>query len=209
MKMRKNPALSGKKKRMWVHRCFRSRKSERNSDGGIFAHSKLGKYLETYLGIPEDKQLPGTLCLAPHVFMGDEAFPLKTYLLKPFPGSQSKGDNEKSVFNYMLSRSRRLVENSFGILWQKFQIYQRTLQSLPANTDNIIFATCILHSYLRDKGVGLTDMGSSANDQSNLTKIPKQGGSFHLSAFEVWDKLKQIFNSPSGSVRWQNKIVQC
>jgi hypothetical protein len=48
--------------------------------------------------------------------MGDEAFPLKTYLLKPFPGSQSKGDNEKSVFNYMLSRSRRLVENSFGIL---------------------------------------------------------------------------------------------
>ena len=31
----------------------------RNSDGGIFAHSKLGKYLETYLGIPEVKQLPG------------------------------------------------------------------------------------------------------------------------------------------------------
>jgi len=59
----------------------------RNSDGGITAHSKLGKYLETRLGIPEDKQLPGTLCLAPHVIMGDEAFPLKTYLLKPYPGS--------------------------------------------------------------------------------------------------------------------------
>jgi hypothetical protein len=27
----------------------------RNSDGGIFAHSKLGKYLETHLGISEDK----------------------------------------------------------------------------------------------------------------------------------------------------------
>jgi hypothetical protein len=34
----------------------------RNSDGGIFAHSKLGKYLETHLHIPEDKQLPGTSC---------------------------------------------------------------------------------------------------------------------------------------------------
>jgi hypothetical protein len=66
---------------------------ERNSDGGIFASSELGKYLETHLGIPEDKQLPGTLCLAPHVVMGDEAFPRKTYLLKPYPGSQSKGDN--------------------------------------------------------------------------------------------------------------------
>jgi hypothetical protein len=95
----KNAALSDKKKRMWVHKCFRSRKSEgsygRNSSGGIFAHSALGKYLEIHLGIPEDKQLPGTPCLAPLVIMGDEAFPLKTYLLKSYPGSQSKGDNEK------------------------------------------------------------------------------------------------------------------
>jgi len=47
-------------------------------DGGIFAHSKLGKYLETHLGIPEDKQLPGTSCLAPRAIVGDEAIPLKT-----------------------------------------------------------------------------------------------------------------------------------
>jgi hypothetical protein len=71
--------------------------------------------------------------------MGDEAFPLKTYLLKPCPGSQSKGDNEKSILNYMLSQSRRVVENAFGILNQKFQIFQRTLQSLSENADNIIF----------------------------------------------------------------------
>jgi hypothetical protein len=75
----------------------------RNSDGGIFAHSKLEKYLETHLGIPEDKQLPGTTCLAPHVIVGDETFPLKTYLMRPYSGSQSKGDNEKRIFNYRLS----------------------------------------------------------------------------------------------------------
>jgi hypothetical protein len=74
----------------------------RNSDGGIFTHSKLGKHLEAHLRIPEDKQLPGT-CLAPHVIVGDEAFPLKTYLMRPYPESQSKGDNEKSIFNYRLS----------------------------------------------------------------------------------------------------------
>jgi len=104
-----------------------------------FAHSKLGKYLETHRGIPEDKQLPGTLCLAPHVVWGDEAFPLETCLLKPYPGSQSKGDNKKSIFSYMLSRSRRVVENAFGILSQNFLIYQKTLQSLPENADYIIF----------------------------------------------------------------------
>jgi hypothetical protein len=82
--------------------------------------------------------------------------------MRPYPGLQSKGDNEKSIFNYWLSRARRVVENTFGILSQKFQIYQRTLQSLPENAD-IIFATCILRNYLRDQGAGLSDMGSSAN----------------------------------------------
>jgi hypothetical protein len=128
----KNAALSDKKKRMWVHKYSRSRKSEgsygRNNDGGIFAHSEVGKYLETHLGISEDKQLPGTLCLAPHVFIVYEAFLLKIYVLKPYPGSQSNGDNGKSIFNYIHSRSRRVVENAFGILSQKFKIYQRTLQ---------------------------------------------------------------------------------
>jgi len=71
--------------------------------------------------------------------MDDEAFPLKTYLLKPYPGSQSKGDNEKNIFNYMLSRSRRVVDNAFVILSQKFRTYQRTLRSLPENAKNIIF----------------------------------------------------------------------
>jgi hypothetical protein len=71
------------------------------------------------------------------------------------------------------------VENAFGILSQKFQIYRRTLQSLPENANNIIFANYSLHSYLRDQGVGVNYMGSSANDQSKHTKIPKQGGSAH------------------------------
>ena len=209
----KNVSLNDKKKRVWVHRCFRSRKSEgsygRNSDGGIFAHSKLGKYLETHLGIPDDKQLPGTSCLAPHVIVGDEAFPLKTYLMRPCTGSQSKAGNENSIFNYRVSRARRVVENAFGILSQIFQIYHRTLHSLPENVDSIIFATCILHNYLRDQRIGLSDMGSSVNVRSNLTKIPNQGGSAHQSAFEVREKFKQFFNSPSGSVPWQNERAKC
>jgi hypothetical protein len=99
------------------------------------------------------------------------------------------------------------VENAFGILSQKFQICQRTIQSLPENADNIIFATCVLHNYLRDQDVGLSDMGSSANVRSTLTKIPNQGASAHQSAFEVREKFKQFFNSPSGSVPWQNERV--
>jgi hypothetical protein len=56
---------------------------------------------------------------------------------------------------------------------------------LPENTDNIIFATCVLHNYLRDQG-----MGSSANVRKKKKKIPNQGGRAHQSAFEVRDKFK-------------------
>ena len=76
---------------------------------------------------------------------------------------------------------------------------------MPENADNIIFATCISHNYLRDKGVGLSNMESSANIQSNITKTPNQGGSAHQSSFEVRDKFKQFVNSPYGSVPWQNE----
>ena len=41
-------------------------------------------------------------------------------------------------------------------------------------------------------GIGLSDMGSSANVWSNLTKTPNQGGSAHQSAFEVRVKFKQF-----------------
>jgi hypothetical protein len=58
--------------------------------------------------------------------------------MSPYPGLQSKGDSEKSIFSHRLSQAGRVVENAFAILSQKFEIYQRTLQSLLENVDSII-----------------------------------------------------------------------
>ena len=105
-----------------------------------------------------------------------------------------------------------IQESGGKLIWNiepKFQIYQRTLHSLPENAGIGIFDTCILHSYLRGQGVSLSDMGSTANDQINLTKMPKQVGGVNWSADEVRDKFQQTVNSPSGFVSWQNERVQC
>ena len=45
-------------------------------------HSKLGMDLKKrILNIPQEKELPGTTCLTPYVLVGDEVFPLKTFLM--------------------------------------------------------------------------------------------------------------------------------
>lgn len=61
----------------------------RNSDGGIFMHSKLGNRLDQKkLNVPPSTALPGTTNVVPYVILGDEAFPLKEYLMRPYPGKQ-------------------------------------------------------------------------------------------------------------------------
>ena len=56
-----------------------------------FCTFKIWKYLKTYLGIPEDQQIGGTPGIDPHVIVGDRAFRLKTYLVRPYRDCKAKG----------------------------------------------------------------------------------------------------------------------
>lgn len=178
----------------------------RNSDGGLFTISNLGKALEkNKLNVPKDNALPNTQTIMPYVIVGDEAFPLKKYLLRPYPGSQIQEDRSKRIFNYRLSRARRVSENAFGILSQKFQLYNRRLKLKPENADKIILATCILHNYLRD----YTNVQNHAHEDSTdtgLHNLPRQGGSAVNAAFTIRDAFKDFFITEHGRVEWQDTI---
>ena len=67
--------------------------------------------------MPSDEVLPGATEKLPNVLLGDEAYPLKTYLLKPYVGKNVTP--ERSKFSYRLSRARRCIECAFGILYSK------------------------------------------------------------------------------------------
>jgi len=72
----------------------------RNSDRGIFAHSKLGKIIRN--SSRHSGRWTSSGMLGHHFIVGDGAFRPKTYLWEPYPGSQSEWDNEKSIFSYIL-----------------------------------------------------------------------------------------------------------
>ena len=86
-----------------------------NNDSGILAKSSMGKrFEEQKMNVPNAKSLLGYAeDNIPFFLVGDEIFPLKTWLMRPYPGNLSLG---QKIFNYRLSRARRTIENLFGIL---------------------------------------------------------------------------------------------
>lgn len=180
----------------------------KNSDGGIFANSNLEKSLDNEkLNVPEDRTLPGTNIIVPYVILGDEAFPLKTYLMRPYPGAQSKEDIEKRIFNYRLYRARRLVECAFGILPQTFRIYCRRLKADPQNVNQIILTTCILHNVIRNSRIIFPTNTEESLNMNNVQNLQRHGGNARTEAFAIRNIFKDFFNSPVGSVPWQHDKI--
>lgn len=85
------------------------------SDGNMFSNSNIGKRLTRLnFRLHPDENL-GNACL-PYVLVGDKAFPLKQYLMRPYPSNARRLNEAEKIFNYILLRSRNTVENVFCIL---------------------------------------------------------------------------------------------
>ena len=81
--------------------------------------------------------------------MGDDAFGLKENTMKPYP-SQNRTIEEK-VFDYRLSRARRIIENSFGIATARFRIFRRPINAKVSTVKSVTKAVVGLHSFLMKK----------------------------------------------------------
>lgn len=57
--------------------------------------------------------------------------------------------DEERIFNYRLSRARRVAENAFGILAARFCIFCRPISLSVETIDFVIKAACALHNWLR------------------------------------------------------------
>ena len=96
----------------------------RVSDVGVWSNSSLSELLmdeSNPLNIPPSKQLPGRNIKIPYFIVEDRSFPLKTYIMHPYPSRNLY--KKKRIFNYRLSKARMNVENAFGILSSRFKFF--------------------------------------------------------------------------------------
>ena len=102
------------------------------------------------LCLPQDECLPNVLAKARYCFMGDEAFPLKDNLQRPYPG---KNFPEKlRIYNYRLPRARRVVENGLrmlGILSSRWRFLRSPIQMQPQKASKSILAAIALLNWLK------------------------------------------------------------
>ncbi|XP_057296815.1 uncharacterized protein LOC130625697 [Hydractinia symbiolongicarpus] len=196
-----------------------------NNDSGVFRRSAIGKSFfkkEKNLPEPENIENSPTFGLMPYYLVGDDAFPLQQWLIKPYPG-QGIRENQLN-FNYRLSRARRVIENAFGILAARWRVFMNPLQTNVNNAETIVKVTICLHNFLRrtnsaaycpsgfvdswdDKGEikeGEWRRLVADGNSSLLIDIPPIRGSRPSNtAVNVRDNLKSYVNSMEGSLPWQ------
>ena len=160
----------------------------------------------------------------PYSFLGDEIFPLKPWLMRPFPGKQLP--EKQRIYNYRHSRARRTIENAFGILATRWRIFLKPIRASVKNAEKYACACLALHNYLRlTSNASYTPRGFIDIESSDGTIKPgewratKAAGFFQLirpirgsrpkhDSVEMREGIKDYFFSTEGKVSWQESCVR-
>lgn len=194
----------------------------RVSVGGVLRNTKFFQMLQNNeLNIPAEELVTNSSRHLPYVFVADDAFPLRSDIMKPFRQADLTS-SEKKIYNYRVSRARRIVENAFGILATRFRIFHTNINLNPKKIESIVMASCELHNYLIKKVPNLyaptdcfdreqIDNGTTLEgyDSSNSAMEPldaRNPGNIAKTPKMIREEFMNYFNN-EGSVPWQNYFI--
>jgi hypothetical protein len=125
--------------------------------------------------------------------IGDSAYPLKTWLLKPF-ACNSTLSNEQKTFNYHLSRARIVVENAYGRLKGRWRRLIKQNEMDISRVPQVITACCILHNICEVHGDAFAETWLEGPDlmQPNPVTAPQAACS---QAKQIRDILVQYYTT--------------
>ena len=192
------------------------------SDAQVYNQSDLRAALEAgdIIGWPAPDPLPHDTEDVPYFLIGDDAFALRTEMMKPF--SNRDLSHDERIYNYRLSRARRVVENAFGIMVNRFQVLLTTMNHAP-RTVRLITKTCVLlHNLMRTRYPVLQNRLVAENQalnegmedgewrlDRNLADVEEVRAPNRATRLAKMQRnlLKHWVNSPAGAVPWQEIMV--
>ena len=189
------------------------------SDCGIYNDSPMFQGIQDgTIKLPPPEPLPNDNEDTPYFFIGDDAFPLRQHMLNPY--SAPYLDNDQLVFNYWLSRARRVVENLFGIMASRLWCLLQTLEVTPKKAISITKACLTLHNLFRER-YGVNNVSVDDEDENNevipgqwrtdavMHEVEAQARAPRANAVgqALRTTFQHYFNSDAGRVPWQLRVL--
>ena len=142
--------------------------------------------------------LPNSEIQMNHFIVADQAFPLSKSIMRPYPGRDL--NLNKKVFNYRLSRARRTIENTFGILVQRWRVLRKPIIADISTCEKIVKATVVLHNFLMDDEEAQRMYSCVDNTGKGILRTVGRLGSNNPKRTdkESRDILAEYFVSPAG-----------
>lgn len=175
----------------------------KSSDSAIYKDSALyTNLINQSLHVPAANPLTENGDNIPYVIVGDEAFALHENLVRPYGGHNLC--YKQKIFNYRLSRARRYIECTFGILSNKWRIFHRPMNVHIDLAKAIVRTCCILHNFVRSRdGYSYEDTLTVTGFEPGSSRNRDRGG---RTALTVRDKLADYFVTEN-TLPWQDKYL--
>ena len=188
-------------------------------DAQIWNNSGLKLGLSTNrLNLPPPEPLPGDTTDIPFYLIGDDAFALEEFLMKPY--AQRNLTREERIFNYRLSRARRVVENAFGIMSMRFRVLTTTMRHRPEIATLVTSTCCVLHNIIRDRYPVMQAPMLDREDQHHnlipgawrngydMHEINRNiGGNTSKKRAKAQRDLLKLYYNDIGAVPWQDRMI--
>ena len=135
--------------------------------------------------------------------------------MKPYP--QRNLTHDKRIFNYRLCRARRIVENAFGVVANRWRVLLKRIDITPQRAEVVVLAACCLHNlmiadhpdqvrHMVDREDPVTHQVTTGEWRQDavLTDLQVLRGNNATAKGKAYRNiLTTFFNSEAGSVPWQ------
>ncbi len=186
----------------------------------IFEECGLKKAIEQrVIGFCPPDQLPDDDRDTTYFFVGDDAFPLRTYMMKPY--GRLGLELPERIYNYRMGHFRRVCKNAFSILANRYACLLSVIKFQPNISTNIILTAICCHNIMHMRYPAIQNAAmDQENDNNNL--IPDEwwrGNTWeqelqHIHSHremkagkQLREYLKHYYNSAVGAVPWQHDMI--